>query len=140
MWFAFPGGWGDYELNGPAEKELAATFAHGYATQALADAHPNAAPNVAQQGLLQLFKDQSVSPAGAGVVGVLQTPNSTGGVTGAASNIAGGALGLPKLSNTRDLVIRTVKVVIGIALIVIGISSLMKDAGISAPVPPVVPV
>jgi hypothetical protein len=140
MWFSFPGGWGDYELNGPAEKELAATFAHGYATQKLADAHPNAAPNVAQQALLQLFKDQSVSPAGAGVVGVLQTPNSTGGVSGAASNVASSVLGLPKLSNTRDLVIRTVKVVVGIALIVVGISSLMRSEGVSAPVPPVVPV
>src|ERR1039458_5355121 len=85
-WFAFPGGWGDYELNGPAEKELAATSAHGYATQALADAHPNASPDLPQRVLLEEFKLQSVSPAGAGVLGVLQTPNSTGGVTGAVKN------------------------------------------------------
>ena len=54
--------------------------------------------------------------------------------TGAAAN----ALGLPTFSNTRDFVVRAMKVIIGAALIIIGVSSLMKSEGVD--VPKVVPV
>jgi hypothetical protein len=50
-------------------------------------------------------------------------------------------LGLPTFTNTRNFVVRTVKVLVGMALIVIGINALLKSEGIDVPkLPPVVPV
>jgi hypothetical protein len=51
---------------------------------------------------------------------------------------AGSLLGLPQLSNLRDLMVRTVKVVIGALLIIIGVNSLLKQQGIDVPKPPAV--
>jgi hypothetical protein len=125
-WFNFPG-WGDYSLNGVAEKELAATGAHGYATQALADASPNASPNAIQAGLLQTFNAQSLSPAGAGTGGVLQTPHSTGGVTGAASNLAGNVgSGLLGGLFQKNIWMRAGEVLVGLILLGIGLNAMLK--------------
>lgn len=122
-WFCFPGGWGCYDLNGIDEKQLAATGAHGYATEQQAQQHLNASPDVLQQGILQLLKAKSVLPFGAGVTGDLQTPSSTGGVGGALSNFFGG-------SNSGWL-LRTVEIILGVALIAVGV------ARITRAVPPV---
>jgi hypothetical protein len=55
-------------------------------------------------------------------------------ITSAAQNV----LGLPQLSNLRDLVIRSVKVIVGALLIIIGVNSLLKNEGVSVPKPPAV--
>lgn len=125
-WFDFPG-WGLYELNGVAETELVALFAHGYATQAEATAHPNASPNAAQAALLQTFNAQSLSPVGGGVGGVLQTPHSTGGITGAASNIAGNVgSGLLGGLFQKNIWMRVGEVVVGLILLGIGLNAMLK--------------
>jgi hypothetical protein len=49
------------------------------------------------------------------------------------TNAVGNALGLPTFSNTRDFVSRAVRVIIGAMLIIVGVSSLLKDQGISVP-------
>jgi hypothetical protein len=91
-YFDFPGGWGLYDLNGIAEKELAATGAHGYATAAEARAHPNASPTALQQFYLQLFKADSESPVGAGATGVQSTPASGTGLSGLLGDVTSGKL------------------------------------------------
>jgi len=116
-WFAFPGGWGDYNLNGLAEKELVATGAHGYATKAEADAHVNASPTGAQAALLETFKASSVSPVGAGSTGILQTPSSSGGLGG----LLGGGLKWP---GAHTFLGRALKIVIGGVLLVAGLLKL----------------
>jgi hypothetical protein len=120
LYFAFPGGWGTFELNGLAEKELAATGAHGYGTEALALAHVNASPSPPQELLLQTLKADSLSPVGAGGIGDLSTPNATGGVSGAAKNLLGSGYQLV-FGNTTGLLGRGLKVVIGVVLILSGI-------------------
>lgn len=121
MWYNFPG-YGDYNLTGVAAAEINATGAHGYPTQALADAHPNASPNAIQAGLLDSFNAASLSPVGAGgISGVLQTPHSTGGVTGAASNIASDIVGSV---NAQNLILRIGEVALGIVLIAVGLAKL----------------
>jgi hypothetical protein len=57
-------------------------------------------------------------------------------VTGAVSSI----LGLPALSHLRDLVIRSVKVVLGAALIIIGLAKLSGIEKIASNLPAVIPV
>ena len=115
-WFAFPGGWGDYNLNGVDEKSLALTGAHGYATKAQADAHVNASPTLLQQGLLQGFKAESTLPVGAGTSGDLSTSSSTGGV----------ANFLSRLSNPH-LWLRVVEVIVGGAFLIIGLNALLHN-------------
>ena len=122
-WFSFPGGWGDYNLNGLSEKEMAATGAHGYATQALADAHVNKSPSTAQAALLTQFKTESLSPVGAGSAGVLSTPNGTGGISGAASNVVNDAL---KPLFNKNIWLRVGEVVVGLILLGIGLNALLK--------------
>ena len=121
-WFDFPG-WGLYELNGVAEKELASTFAHGYATQAEAQAHPNDPPDAEQAALLQGFNAASLSPAGAGVSGVLQTPHSTGGITGASANLAGDVF---KSLNLSNWLVRIGEIIVGIVLVGIGVNAMFR--------------
>jgi hypothetical protein len=116
-WFTFPDGWGTYDLNGLAETELAVTGAHGYATEADAEAHPNASPTALQQILLQGFKAASASPAGAGASGILNTPSSSGGLPGLAENLLGGL-------GSRNFWLRALKVAAGLALIIIGVAHL----------------
>src|ERR1039458_2348307 len=67
-----------------------------------------------------------------------QTHNPATAAAKAAADAAKKAVSgiLPVFTNTRDLVVRTVKVLIGIALIVIGINSLMRSEGIDIPKPP----
>lgn len=139
-WFCFPGGWGCYNLNGFAEKELAATGAHGYATQQQAQAHLNAIPNGAQAFLLQKDKAESLSPVGAGAVGVQSTPSGTGGVGGAASNVAssvasgvssgvlGGSGAALHWPGADSFLGRALKIVVGGVLLLAGIIK-MTGAG-----------
>lgn len=133
-WFNIPG-WGDYNLNGLAEKQLVALGAHGYATQAQADAHPNAAPSPAQEALLQEFNVSSLSPVGAGATqGVLQTPHSTGGVSGAATNIAGNvasAFTLNASGDWRRFALRAVEVAIGGLLIIVAANHLATGQSVA---------
>lgn len=117
LWFDFPGGWGEYKLNGMAEKELAATGAHGYPTQAEARAHVNAPPNLLQQPILEQLKLSSVSPVGAGVGGTLQTPNSTGGIGGTLSNVLGG-------QNTSSWFLRIGEGLAGLVVLYVGVKAL----------------
>ena len=49
-------------------------------------------------------------------------------------------LGIPALHDTRDLVIRTVKVVLGVALIIIGLVEIARPGQILSKLPPVIPV
>jgi hypothetical protein len=121
LWFAFKNDGHVYELNGLAEKELVATFAHGYPTEAEAIAKPNASANPLQATLLASFL-ASRSAGQGGTSGVLTIDNinskgkSTGHtgpgnnpVTNAAKNAVTSILGLPTLSNLRGLMVRTVK-------------------------------
>lgn len=50
--------------------------------------------------------------------------NAPGGVANLLTNGAGNLLGLPQLHNLRDLMVRSAKVVIGAALIIIGVAQL----------------
>jgi hypothetical protein len=74
LWFAFKNDGHVYELNGIAEKELAATFAHGYPTEAKALANPNDPANAAQVTLLASFL-ASRSAGQGGTSGVLTIDN-----------------------------------------------------------------
>jgi hypothetical protein len=101
-WFAFKNDGNVYDLNGAAEKELAATFAHGYGTMAEAVANPNDPATPDQAALLATFVAAASSPVpGTGSAqGVIQVVNvnASGSQTGqisAANNplvnaIAGG--------------------------------------------------
>lgn len=124
-WFAFPGGWGVYDLNGADEKSLVATGAHGYATEAEAEAHVNASPSFLQQGLLQGLKAESVSPVGAGVSGDLATPSGSGGL--------GGYTGGLKWPGADTFLGRALKIVIGGVLLLAGVIKL-SGAGRAIPV------
>jgi len=63
--------------------------------------------------------------------------NTVGNAAKNAINISLSGL-FPKLSNTRDFVVRAVKVIIGALLIIVGVNSLMKSEGIDIPKPPAV--
>lgn len=128
-WFCFPNGWGCYNLNGVAEKELAATFAHGYATEAQAQSHLNAPPTVAQQTLLTGFRASSASPVGAGVSGVLSTPGSTGGIPGLVGSVASNITKGFKFvwPGGPHFVMRLAEGVVGLVLLAIGLNALLKS-------------
>lgn len=141
-WFAFPQGSGTlqlFNLNGAAEKAMVATFAHGYATKAEAIAKPNAAPDSAQS--IQIAADQQAagSVAGGGVSGVLEAgtydtstksytkQGTTAGTiakdagnaaTSVLGNITGGITGF----SGTNFVLRAVKIIIGGALVIIGLA------------------
>jgi hypothetical protein len=66
------------------------------------------------------------------------TGQAAGQAAQAAGNAATNALGLPRFSNLRDFVVRSVKVIIGALLIITGVSSLLKSQGIDVPKPPAV--
>lgn len=53
--------------------------------------------------------------------------------TTASSNAAGDLLGLPKFQNTRGFAVRAFKVVVGVGLILAGVSIIGKSAGVSVP-------
>jgi len=82
-WFAFIGYGHVFNLNGVAEKEMASTGAHGYATESDALQNPNAPLNGAQAALAQTFEAEASLPFGASTLGVLQVdqvnqPKGTG--------------------------------------------------------------
>lgn len=117
-WFAFKGSGSVYNLTGVAEKELAATGAHGYATEAQAKAHPNAPESGAQAALLAADQVSASLPAGGGLSGVQS------GTTQAAASPIGtlaGFLGLSGKISGTNLVIRGAKVIIGGLLLIIGL-------------------
>jgi hypothetical protein len=121
-WFAFPGGWGVFDLNGISEKELVVTGAHGYATKAQAQAHVNKSPSPAQKLLLQTFKVSSLSPVGAGTGGDLQTPaTGTGG-----GDILNSAI---KFISQSSLWTRAVEIMAGTLLLYAGVKALTAPEG-----------
>jgi hypothetical protein len=70
-----------------------------------------------------------------------KTANPPTGLTKAVDtvgSVVSNGLNLPTLSNLRDLVMRSVKVIIGALLIIVGVNSLLKNEGISVPKPPAV--
>lgn len=122
-YFTFPG-WGTFNLTGLTEKELALTGAHGYATQAQAEAHPNAAVSPDQAALLQVDKAASLLPIGAGVSGVQSTPSGTGGISGLAGNLS---TTFAANGDWRRLALRATEVAIGILLIITAANALTKN-------------
>jgi hypothetical protein len=142
MWYCFPG-YGLYELDGVAATEINATGAHGYPTQAEANAHPNASPNGIQAALLDAFNTASLDPVGAGTPGILVTPHSTGGVSGLGSNIAGNiGSALTGGSPTSDLAhrltepavwVRVAEFLAGGILIYIGLKAATASEGAKSP-------
>jgi hypothetical protein len=76
-WFAFAGIGRVYDLRGVAEKELASTGAHGYATEQQALEKPNSEPNPEQSALLAEFDADAQLPAGGGALGVIAVENVT---------------------------------------------------------------
>lgn len=118
MWFAFKGSGSVYNLNGFAEKQLVLTGAHGYPTRAQAVAHPNAAANGLQAGILAEFQAEAASPVGGGAAGVQQ------GTTPAVS--VGGFLGV---LNSGSLWQRVAEVVIGGVLLIVAVKG-MVPAGV----------
>jgi hypothetical protein len=89
-----------YNINGPYSTQAEANAA----IPAIQKAHP--APGEAQQLVNE-------AAAGNGQAGAASNPVSPSSI-----------LGLPVLSNLRDLVVRTVKVLAGLALIIVGVSKL----------------
>jgi hypothetical protein len=69
---------------------------------------------------------------------VTQTGQAIQAGAATASSPAANPLGLPQLSHLRDLVVRSVKVIVGALLIIIGVNSLLKNEGVSVPKPPAV--
>lgn len=116
-WFAFQGSGSVYNLNGLAEKELVSTGAHGYATEAEAQAHPNGPENPEQSILLAEAEAIAASPVGGGTAGV------QAGTTPAASLSGINAIGqfFNNLGNSNTW-IRVVKVVIGGMLVIVGLA------------------
>jgi tripartite-type tricarboxylate transporter receptor subunit TctC len=128
-WFAFQDDGHVYDLNGTAEKELSATFAHGYATEAEALAHKNNSASALQAQLLAEFLTAASSPAGGGTLGVIQVVNTdasgqnTSTVSPTNNPVTSALSGLlPSFTNLRDFVVRAVKVVAGLALVIVGVS------------------
>jgi hypothetical protein len=116
MWFAFKGSGSVYNLNGFAEKQLVLTGAHGYPTRAQAVAHPNAAANGLQAGILAEFQAEASSPAGGGAVGVQQ--GTTAAVT------PGSFLGV---LNSSSLWQRVAEVAIGGILLVVAVKGMIPS-------------
>jgi hypothetical protein len=84
------------------------------------------------------YKTEALALAHKGVSGPPASTNeSLGQQLGTAT---GSVLGLPQLSNLRDLMIRVIKVVIGAAMIIVGIAQLSGASKIAASLPKVVPV
>lgn len=82
-WFAFKDDGHVYELIGIAEKELVATFAHGYATEADALKHPNDPADPGQAALLASFlAARSIGQGGSSGVLTIDTVNAQGKSTG----------------------------------------------------------
>lgn|SRR5487761_45882 len=138
-WFAFHNDGSVYDLNGIAEKELAGTGAHGYATEAEATAHPNSPASAAQASLLAAFQVDARSPVGGGVAGVIQIVNvnpqgqNTGKVSppsplGALKDV----IGIGGVSG-HNLLVRTLKIIIGGIMMLAGIIK-MTGAGKEIPV------
>jgi hypothetical protein len=143
-WFAFKG-YDTINLAGIQEKYAVAIGFHGYATEAQANQQPNSVSFLQKPWLNAVEADYKLALAEHAQPGGPNAGNPIGATGAAAStaasdaaNAATSALGLPKFSNTRDFVVRAMKVIIGAALIIVGISSLMKSEGID--VPKVVPV
>jgi hypothetical protein len=145
-WFAFKG-YDTINLAGIQEKYAVAIGFHGYATEAQANQNPNSVSFLQKPWLNAVETDYKLALAEHAQPGGANASNPLGatgqavqtGVSDAA-NAAASSLGLPKLSNTRDFVVRAMKVIIGAMLIIIGVSSLLKGEGISVPKAVPVPV
>lgn len=132
-WFAFQNDGHVYDLNGLAEKELVATGAKGYSTEAEALAHRNAPANpTTQLPLLTAFVTAASFPFGGGIQGVIQVVNTDS--TGQNKSKVGPLNNpltdlLPKgwsliFGNTHGLLTRILKVVFGGVLLLAGILKL----------------
>lgn len=132
-WFAFHNDGHVYDLNGAAEKQLAATGAHGYATEAQALAHRNAPATALQAQFLAGYLTAASSPVGGGMAGVIQVLNTdasgqntskvspvnnplTSGVAGALSAFFG--------DTSSNWLLRTAEILLGLALIAVGVAKL----------------
>ena|ERR1039458_8625228 len=127
VWSYFAGGHGTYTIvktvqGNPLYNQYLASGFPQYPSYAAAVAGGKAVTAQAKANTTQPYVPGGLTP---------------GDQAAAATNISLSGL-LPSLSNTRDFVARAVKVIIGAALIIAGVSSLMKSQGID--VPKVVPV
>jgi hypothetical protein len=131
-WYAFQGlnGGKAIDLAGSQEIQATAEGFHGYATEAQAEAHPNAI-NV----ITRVFADLFISDYKAAVKEGAQPggPNATilnpsDAAKGATSFVANSVPGLPQLGDflgalgSKNLWIRVAKVVIGGGLVLIGLA------------------
>lgn len=148
-WFAFANDGNVYDLNGFAEKELVATFAHGYGTEAEAWAKKNLPANPAQATMLATFISAASSPSGGGVQGVIQvvTVDASGKVTGKisptnnpATNAAKGVIksaagdwlsGLTNWIGQPNIWVRGAEIIAGLMVLYIGLKAVTAPPGAS---------
>jgi hypothetical protein len=103
-----------YNLTGIDNLDLEATGAHGYPTEAIALAKPNAFPGTDQEALLALYSAQAAVPIGSGVIGA-QAP--TPSATTALNDVFHGL-------NLQTLLVRLGEILIGLVLIGVGLAKI----------------
>jgi hypothetical protein len=126
-WFAWPGG--IIDAGPPWTEELEATFMHGYATKAEAEAHPNLEITAMQSNIInQIEAAQALlgGPAGSGENSAAAKAAST-----AAKGVTSVTGFLTDLTN-RNTWLRVVKVMVGMGLILAGIIHLSGAGKIAA--------
>lgn len=121
-WFSFQGGYGTIDFTGAAEKEAVSLGFHGYATQAQAKAQPNSV-NALQGPALTLLIDQQAGALPSGLPGSGAIPPATGQAVSNATGLAAIGAFFSKLG-TRGIWTRIAKVVVGAALILVGVVQL----------------
>jgi hypothetical protein len=132
-WYAFAGydGGAAIDLAGIQEKDADAWGFHGYATEAEAEKNPNSVNLLQKVAASNFIADYKAAVAGQEEPGGANASNPVAGAAAAAktgataaAKAAANVLGLPTLSNLRDLVARAVKVIAGLALLIVGVSRL----------------
>ncbi len=135
-YFAFQNDGDVYNLNGAAEKQLAATFAHGYASMQEACAKKNAPANPIQASLLASFVTEASSPVGGGTAGVTEiiTVDANCKPTGSISTLNNPATGglsdaLFAPFKNQNLWTRLAEFAIGSMILYIGAKGIVSPAG-----------
>jgi hypothetical protein len=142
-WFAFKGynNGQAVDLAGSQEKEAAALGFHGYATQAQAQAEPNSVNVLNSWAVNEIVADYKIAvEAGEQPGGPNATPTPGNIVAGEASLAENSIPGVRQIATflgdlgSRNLWLRVGKVVIGIALIIVGLVHLTGAGNIAADV------
>lgn len=141
LWFAFKNDGHVYELDGLAEKQLVASFAHGYKTMAEAIAHKNEEANPFQALMLAQYVTAAASPAGGGSAGVIKVvevnaagkPTDTvGPLSNPLINLGGTGSVVGDISHwlgQQQIWVRGVEIIAGLMLLYLGMKASMSPRG-----------